>query len=95
MIGDHDANSTWTRQVDGQFLSAVQSVAATYSRSQQDDGAHAALAQNKEVDRVMTMAGRFLTQTAEWAGTPRWTAAQNDMFSSFEQLYAELHAEPS
>ena len=65
MVGDHDATSTWTQQVDSQFLSVVQSVAATYSRSQQDEGAHAALAQNKEVDRVMAMAGRFLMQTAE------------------------------
>ena len=90
MVGDHDANSTWTREVDGQFLSAVQAVGAAYSRSQQDEGAHAALAQNREVDRVMAMAGRYLIQTAEWVGTSRWTSAQNEMFSSFEQLYAEL-----
>ena len=90
MIGEHDANSTWTQQVDSQFLSAVQAVGAAYSRSQQDDGAHAALAQNRDVDRVMAMAGRYLMQTAEWVGTSRWTSAQNEMFSSFEQMYAEL-----
>ena len=90
MVGDHDANSTWTKEVDGQFLSAVQAVGAAYSRSQQDEGAHAALAQNRDVDRVMAMAGRYLMETAEWVGTPRWTSAQNEMFSSFEQLYAEL-----
>ena len=26
MVGDHDANSTWTQEVDGQFLKAVQAV---------------------------------------------------------------------
>ena len=90
MVGDHDANSTWTQEVDGQFLNAAQAVGAAYSRSQQDEGAHAALAQNRDVDRVMAMAGRYLMKTAEWVGTSRWTSAQNEMFSSFEQLYAEL-----
>ena len=65
MVGDHDANSTWSQEVDSKFLSAVHSVAAAYGRSQQDSSAHAALAENKDVDRVMTMAGRLLIQTAE------------------------------
>ena len=90
MLGDGDANSIWTQEIDSQFLSTIQTAAATYNRGHQDETAHTMLAQNQEADRVMSMAGRFLLQTAEWVGTPRWTPGMNDMFSSLEQLYAEV-----
>ena len=37
----------------------------------------------------MCIRDRFLVEAAEWVGTQKWTSAMNDMFSSFEQLYAE------
>ena len=47
------------------------------------------MAKNKDVGRVLAVCGRFLVEAAEWVGTQKWTSAMNDMFSSFEQLYAE------
>ena len=37
MLGDGDASSIWTQEIDSQFLLTIQSAAATYSRSHQDD----------------------------------------------------------
>ena len=89
LIGSADAESVWTTQLDTQFLSAVQSASASYARNRCDEDAHNALAKNKDVGRVLAVCGRFLVEAAEWVGTQKWTSAMNDMFSSFEQLYAE------